>query len=516
MKEWLENAVFYEIYPASFYDANGDGIGDLQGIIKKLDYVQSLGCNGIWLNACFDSAFKDGGYDVRDYYRIAPRYGTNDDMQSLCEQAHKRGIRVLLDLVPGHTSEEHPWFRESAKSEHNECSDRYIWTDSAFCGAFGRPFIAGESPRNGAYVLNCFKCQPALNYGYLKRRAPWQLPPDHPACLKNREAMKDIMRFWLKLGCDGFRVDMADSLVKDDDEQKSATQEVWRDILSGVRNDFAEAVFVSEWCAPEQALSAGFDMDFYLNNNNGYTRLMRDYTLSADYREIAGDKSYFKQQDGAGIGPFLADYLPKYEASRGKGHFCFVTGNHNTPRIAGNLSIRELELCYAFLFTMPGVPFLYYGDEIGMKYLPCASREGGYHRTGSRTPMQWNGDWNKGFSPVPLDCVYLPVDPAADAPTVDAQEGREDSLLTLVRRLIALRKRESGLHASSPFQPVQQGKRLFAYKRGDLLLAINPGSEAETLNFPAGKIVFSLGNICKEGDKTVIEGGSFAIFRKAE
>ena len=180
MKQWLKDAVFYEIYPQSFYDTNGDGIGDLKGIIEKLDYIKELGCNALWINPCFDSPFKDAGYDVRDYKLIAPRYGTNADAKALFEAAHAKGIHVLLDLVPGHTSEEHAWFKESSKPEKNEYSDRYIWTDSCFSAGDGMPFIGGETDRNGTYILNFFKCQPALNYGYGKCREKWQMPTDAP------------------------------------------------------------------------------------------------------------------------------------------------------------------------------------------------------------------------------------------------------------------------------------------------------------------------------------------------
>ncbi|MBQ9347947.1 MAG: glycosylase, partial [Oscillibacter sp.] len=164
--KWLKDAVFYEIYPQSFFDSNGDGIGDLNGITAKLDYVKSLGCSAIWLNPCFDSPFKDAGYDVRDYRKVAPRYGANEDLVRLFETAHQKGIRVLLDLVPGHTSEEHPWFLESKKAELNEYSDRYIWTGNWFQGAQGLRYISGEAERDGAYIINFFKSQPALNYGF--------------------------------------------------------------------------------------------------------------------------------------------------------------------------------------------------------------------------------------------------------------------------------------------------------------------------------------------------------------
>ena len=149
MSKWLDNAVFYEIYPQSFNDTNGDGIGDFNGIIEKLDYIKELGCNAIWTNPCFESPFGDAGYDVSDYCKAAPRYGTNEDLKRVFEEAHKRGIHVLLDLVPGHTSVEHKWFRESMKAEKNEFTDRYVWTDSIW-----------EEPQGmGCIILNTNKIQ---------------------------------------------------------------------------------------------------------------------------------------------------------------------------------------------------------------------------------------------------------------------------------------------------------------------------------------------------------------------
>ena len=174
--KWLADAIFYEIYPQSFVDSNGDGIGDIPGITLKLDYIKDLGCNAIWLNPCFDSPFKDAGYDVRDYKKVASRYGTNDDLIALFDAAHRRDMHVILDLVPGHTSEEHEWFHRSCKVERNNYSDRYIWTDSWISGGDGLPFIGGESPRNGTYILNFFKCQPALNYGFAHPERSWQKP----------------------------------------------------------------------------------------------------------------------------------------------------------------------------------------------------------------------------------------------------------------------------------------------------------------------------------------------------
>lgn len=390
MKQWLKDAVFYEIYPQSFYDTNGDGIGDLQGIIAKLDYIRDLGCNALWINPCFDSPFKDAGYDVRDYKKIAPRYGTNEDAAALFRAAHEKGIRVLFDLVPGHTSEEHPWFKASCKPGHNEYSDRFIWTDSCFASGDGMPFIGGETERNGTYILNFFKCQPALNYGYGKINEKWQKPTDDPACVATVEAMKDVMRFWLDMGCDGFRVDMASSLVKNDTKNKKYTCKIWRNIRDMLDVEYPEAALIAEWNGPRMSLKNGFDMDFYLNwQGNGYSWLMRNYDGAMDSNPHNVGKAYFYKNSGTGIDKFLDEYLPAYKATHKDGLWCFITCNHDTIRPSAGLTTDELRLAYATIFTLPGAPFVYYGDEIGMRYLPLPTKEGGYFRTGSRTPMQW-------------------------------------------------------------------------------------------------------------------------------
>ena len=268
MPEWLKQAVFYEIYPQSFQDSNHDGIGDIPGIISRLDYIDTLGCNALWINPCFDSPFLDGGYDVRDYKKVAPRYGTNDDLLRLFKEAHKRGIKVLLDLVPGHTSDQHEWFRRSAEYEPNEYSGRYVWTSHPFEGIAGHPYISGMTERYGAYMLNFFASQPALNYGWLDRTEPWMSAVDSEEAIATRETIKDVMRFWMDAGCDGFRVDMADSLVKNDDADKSATAAIWRNIREMMDSEYPECALVSEWSNPWQAINGGrFHMDFYLDHH---------------------------------------------------------------------------------------------------------------------------------------------------------------------------------------------------------------------------------------------------------
>ena len=491
---WLDDAVFYEIYPQSFADSNGDGIGDLVGIIDHLDYISSLGATALWINPCFDSPFRDAGYDVRDYTRVAARYGTNDDLIRLFHEAHKRGIHVLLDLVPGHTSAEHEWFKASAQgnpAKRRGLSDRYIWTGSAFENGDGMPFVSGMTDRDGAYIVNFFASQPALNYGYGTRRKPWQVSPDSPAAESTREAMRQVMRFWLSRGADGFRVDMADSLVKNDDENKSLTVETWKRILAPIKKDYPQAAFVSEWSRPRQSLAAGFDMDFYLDWGwvpNGYNILARrtkDPLLGGD-----DDRSWLKSTSGEDPTEFLADYLPQYRDTHHLGYFCFITCNHDTPRLAPRLSPREIAVADAMFLTMPGVPFIYYGDEIGMRYRRLPSKEGGYNRTGSRTPMQWDAHKpNLGFSSAEASKLYLPVDPADDAATVAQEEADPRSLLALVRRLITLRHDHPALRAGSALEILygRKGRRPLAYLRSDatngerLLIALNPGTEQEDL-----------------------------------
>ena len=511
MPDWLNDAVFYEIYPQSFYDSNGDGIGDIPGVTEKLDYVRSLGCNAIWLNPCFDSPFRDAGYDVRDYRKVAPRYGTNEDLIRCFEEAHRRGMRVLLDLVPGHTSDEHPWFRESQRVEKNEFSNRYIWTDCVWNRPEGFGYICGASERDGCYLLNFFASQPALNYGFYKITAPWQLPYTHPDCAATLEAMKDVMRFWLDRGCDGFRVDMAASLVKND-EDGTATCGLWRNVRAMLDREYPRAAMVAEWSDPEKAVAeAGFHMDFYLDKpGNGYHSLFR--STGAD----GGQHSFFSRQGRGDITEFLSDYLPRYEASKNQGYISFPTCNHDTARMTRAFGEQECRLAYAFLFTLPGVPFLYYGDEIGMRYLDLASVEGGYQRTGSRTPMQWKRGRNLGFSSAEPEKLYLPVDGTDSAPTVEAQEEDGDSLLNAVRELLALRHRFPDLQAAPNFKVLyaEKGRYPFVYRRGGFVLAVNPsGAAAEVPLAEAGTPVYSIGN-CSLRDGTLsMDGQSFGIWK---
>ena len=513
---WLSDAVFYEVYPQSFADSNGDGIGDIPGITAELDYIKDLGCNAIWLNPCFESPFKDAGYDVSDYKKAAERYGTNEDLVALFGAAHQRGMHVILDLVPGHTSEEHAWFRRSSEAEHNAYSDRYIWTDSWISGGDGLPFIGGESPRNGTYILNFFKCQPALNYGFAHPTRPWQQPALGPEAKATCDAMVDVMRFWLSLGADGFRVDMADSLVKKDDDGKPYTIRTWQYMFAQIRPEFPKAAFVSEWGRPNESMAAGFDMDFYLDWRwdgipNGYNMLLRN---TDDPLSREGDTSYFNADSGTEIGDFLREYEPRLrEAEAYGGSFNFITCNHDTARVAPRLSPREIALAYCTLFALPGVPFLYYGDEIGMRYRQLPTKEGGYVRTGSRTPMQWGGDGSAGGL---TGGEYLPVDTAPDAPTVAAQQADEGSLWHTVRSMLHAKGANAALRSDASFHAIER-KRVFAFVRStdsqQVVVAVNPSRDCKALQLPEGNYreIFKIGETELDGTSLQLGLQSFAI-----
>ena len=475
MHEWLEHASFYEIYPQSFLDTDGDGIGNFEGIIEKLDYIKSLGANALWLNPCFDSPFGDAGYDVRDYKKTAARYGTNDDLVRLFSEAHKRDMHVLLDLVPGHTSVEHPWFIESMKAEKNEFTDRYIWSDSIWNNTDSvLPSIRGISDRDGCAAVNFFSSQPALNYGFLDPKEPWQQPMDAPGPMATREAMKDVMRFWLDLGCDGFRIDMAHSLVKGDDEEYSGTVSLWQDFRRFWDSEYPEAVMVSEWGEPDKSLKGGFHMDFLLHfGPSHYNDLFRC------------EEPFFSERGKGSAKEFVETYL-KNRAKAPDGLICIPSGNHDMDRMARYLTPAEMKHAFTFLYTMPGAPFLYYGDEIGMRFVEgLTSKEGGYSRTGARSPMQWDSSENAGFSSADASALYIPLDPSGDRPTVSAQEADPSSLLNHVRGMQSLRAKYPALGNTGNIRFLSYESYPLSYLRytdsEELLVILNPGnSEAVT------------------------------------
>ena len=493
MSNWLKSAIFYEIYPNSFMDSDGDGYGDFKGITSKLDYIKSLGADAIWLNPHYDSPFMDGGYDVRDYFKVSARFGTEADFDEFIAAAHARGIRVILDLVPGHTSEQNADFLKSAENTRNDMYDRFIWTTHEWQFPEGFKAISGRHNRKGNYVVNFYSTQPSLNYGFNKITEPdWQMPYTCDAAKATREWLKSVMRFWLDRGADGFRVDMADSLVKNDGGfgEKPATSEIWRDIRTMLDNEYPDAVLVSEWSNP-QAIRAGFHADFMLDHHgNPYNRLVR-------YEE-AGEHSYFDKDGRGDAAEFAKGFTEWYDAVKGNGNIAIISCNHDTPRLAPNYNHEQLKAIYTTLFTLPGVPFMYYGDEIGMKYqagLP--SVECGFARTGSRTPMQWSMQKNAGFSTA--DKTFLPTE-TDKIINVEAQTKDKKSLLNFVKSLLAFRKSRKEL-CSDDFQIIHAvGAEPLVYKRGGLTVVVNPLAVKQTVAVEIdvkAKVVFSTGKEAK-------------------
>jgi len=474
--QWLKDAVVYSLYPQSFYDSNNDGIGDLCGIIKKLSYIKDLGCTAIWMNPIFDSDFLDAGYDVKDFYKIAPRYGTEEDLILLCKSAHDMGLKVILDLVAGHTSDKCPWFLESAKAEQNAYSDRYIWTSK-------KPeeynnFRENTEGRPGYFMYNYYDIQPALNYGFAAVTEPWQLSVDHPAAIENQNELIRIIDYWFKRGVDGFRVDMANSLIKNDPD-KVECQKLWKKIRKWMDDNYPKHVLISEWSQPNQSIPAGFHMDMMLHNTNScLTTLFRHEPYAHKKGDQYFGESYFRKEALGNYDDFLEEYMPFYDSTKDIGYMSFITGSHDIKRWSVGRDSDDIKMAYAFIMTMPGVPINYYGDEIGMKHLDIPEKEGGRDRTGSRTPMQWKEGKNKGFSE--SDTPYLPTDMSADAPTVERQLVDDTSILNFVKKLISVRREHSALWADGEYRTISSGYPL-VYERTSqnerIRVAINPSAE---------------------------------------
>lgn len=528
---WVDTAVFYQIYPQTFYDSNGDGVGDLEGIIQKLDYIKGLGISALWLNPFFESPFRDGGYDITDYYAVAPRYGTNDDAKRLFEEIHKRGMHVIFDYVASYTSIDHPWFRASCDPKPNKYTNWFVWTNGAWYPGMDRykvGFIQGYGERNGQYLINFFWHQPALNYGYAKRDStqPWQLSVDHPDVLAMKEEMKNVMRFWLDMGCDGFRADMAGSLVKNDDGTE--TVKCWKALREILDTEYRDKFMISEWSYPLDAIRAGFHADFF-HWFNGYNDLFQKEKIRTETSETDGH-SYFDKEGKGDITNFLRIYMEQYNGTKERGYISVPFGNHDLRRIKNHgRTDSDIEVIFAFELTLPGTPFIYYGDEIGMKQLyDLPFTEGSYGgRAGDRTPMQWNGGLNKGFSTTSPDKLYRAVDTSSDAPDVEKEEKDSNSLLNRVKDLIRLRNTEPALLAYSEFVPLyaEKDKYPFAYVRANgkdrLLVVLNPAGREVAASFPLSykgrkpQLLSGDGKISLKVDQVSVtmKPVSYAIFR---
>lgn len=524
----LGRSVLYQIYPQSYADSNGDGVGDLAGIRERLDYLAWLGVDAIWLSPCFASPFFDAGYDVADFQRIAPRYGTNDDMRDLCAAAEERGIAVLLDLVAGHTSDEHPWFvaeaaRQGSRTPRGDDPERYIWSDVPHEG-----FVAG--PHGGFYKPNFFDCQPALNFGYARMdpAEPWRQSIDAPGPVANRAALREIMGHWFDLGVSGFRVDMAASLVKDD-PGLAETCRLWAGMREWIDAAYPGRILVAEWGDPATSVPAGFHADFLLQfggEDNGLPlrSLWNNWSGTVDAvwephetwadAEAKGDAGIFVDRWRVAADAIAA-------AGERPGVVGLPTANHDFTRlVSGPRDAEQARVAFALVMTWPAMPCVYYGDEIGMSYLPdTPSKEGSrlgprYDRAGSRTPMQWGGLPAAPYGPgAPADSTYLPADPDPARPTVADQVEDPSSLLRHVRDLIALRHDDPRLDAGAPVEVLSTGYPMAYLRGGDLLVLLNPGREPVVFDHPgvgAGTPLIARG-LGADGGTARLAGFGYAV-----
>ena len=497
--DWLRDAVLYEVYPQSFADSNADGIGDLRGVIDRLDHIASLGVDTLWFNPCFASPFVDAGYDVSDYLTIAPRYGSNDDMVELVAQARERGIRVLLDLVAGHTSIAHPWFQRELQAERPDPEgDRYVWCAEPPGNDWtdeipGTPaWVRSPGPRRGWYLKNFYDEQPALNFGWtaLRPDEPWRDAVDAPGPRRNIESLKEIMAFWLDRGVAGFRIDMAFSLVKGDEGKNAgahASTALWREIREWMDVAHPDAVIVPEGKEPRTGAPLAFHADFFLVIHAEHASLFDNH--SAGLLPFHAPREPYFDAAGAGSTRVFLDAWDTAKAVDPARPVILPSADHDFNRLrCGPRTADQLGAALTFLLTWGSVPCLYYGDEIGMRYLPGTPDVEGaicnpaYNRAGCRTPMQWDDGPHAGFSTTEHAEPYLPIDPDPGRPTVAAQEQDPRSTLNLVRRLVALRKATPALGSRAGTRVLHEGYP-FAYVRGDThLVVVNPRRDPATLD----------------------------------
>jgi maltose alpha-D-glucosyltransferase / alpha-amylase len=509
--DWLKSAIFYQIYPSSFQDGNGDGIGDLKGIMSRLDYIQSLGVNAIWLNPIFKSAFKDGGYDVIDFYQVDTRFGSNTELIDLAREVHRRGMHIVLDLVAGHTSNESSWFKQSQEADSNlRYSNYYIWAPykpKDLSEQEASHWVETKAPRAKYYIKNFYDVQPALNYGYANPNPnhPWEQPINAPGPAAVRRELQNIITFWLEKGLDGFRVDLAASLVKNDPDKK-ATVALWKDLNGWFYNKFPEGVLIAEWFNPKQSIEVGFAVDF-----------LRPGSLTSAYER--GQKTlakvYFSKAGEGSLATWDNYFEDQYKSTLKKGFMSLPTGNHDSPRMANEdrKDVSELKVLMTFLLTQPGIPFIYYGDEIGMRYIPNSPDiEGSHSRSGTRTPMQWDESQNAGFSSAPKERIYIPQDQDPNRPTVAGEDKNPESLLLFVRTLLRLRTGSSALGNEGQWTLLSDTGQSYPmiylrYNENEkYIIAVNPSGREVTGSFApqnADKLTYVFGTT----DKSIYQKG---------
>jgi alpha-glucosidase len=500
-RPWWERGVIYQVYPRSFQDSNADGIGDLPGIVARLDYLAWLGVDAIWLSPIFRSPMADFGYDISDYRDVDPIFGTLEDLDGLVAEAHRRNIQVLLDFVPNHTSDQHPWFLDSRSSRSAERRAWYLWADALPDGSpptnwlsvFGGSAWEWDA-ETGQYYYHAFlKEQPDLN---------WR----NPAV---REAMFDVLRYWLRRGIDGFRVDVLWHLIKDDRLRDNPPNPDWDassrrtydaflpvyttdrpevlDIAAGMRavlDEFGERVLIAEIYLPVQRLMAYYgSLPERLGAHLPFNFQLLDLPWRADV---------------------IAEAVLGYEAALPPhGWPNWVLGNHDRPRIASRVGDAQARVAAMLLLTLRGTPTLYYGDELGLADQPIppelqqdpARFDGpGRGRDPQRTPMRWDASPNGGFT---TGTPWLPIGAFVESINVATQVADPASMLQLVRRLIELRRAEPALSIGD-WAPLDGDCDVLAYERraGDrrIVVLLNLASGPSTVALPvsfSGRIILS-------------------------
>jgi maltose alpha-D-glucosyltransferase / alpha-amylase len=472
---WFKTAVFYEIHIRGFFDGNDDGSGDFRGLIEKLDYLQWLGVDCVWLLPMYPSPLRDGGYDIADFYSIHPDYGTVEDFKAFVDQAHQRGIRVIADLVMNHTSADHPWFQESRTDPAGPQGDWYVWSDTDDRWSEARIIFVDTEPSNwtwdpvrGQYYWHrFFSHQPDLNY-------------DNPEV---QEAMLNVVRFWLDLGIDGFRLDAIPYLYERDGtngENLPETHAYLKRVRAEVDAHYPDRVMLAEanqW--PEDVVAYFGDGDechmafHFPVMPRMFMALRRED--ATPMLEILGRTPAIPENAQWGLFLRNHDELTLEMVTDEERDYMY-SEYAKDPRMKLNLGIRrrlaplldggrgEIELMHAILFSLPGSPVIYYGDEIGMGDNVFLG-----DRDGVRTPMQWTGDRNAGFSRADWAQLYLPplMDPVYgfQAVNVEAQLRISTSMLRWLHRMVALRK-EHPVFGLGDYEPLENDNdRIFAHVR---------------------------------------------------
>ena len=487
---WWRSAVIYQIYPRSFQDSDGDGVGDLAGITARLDYLADLGVDTLWISPIFPSPMIDFGYDVADYTGIDPLFGTLDDFDRLLAAAHQRGLRVLLDFVPNHSSDRHPWFVESRSARANPKRDWYIWRDPAPDGGPPNNWLSdfggsawAHDPATGQYYYHAMlREQPDLN---------WRNPD-------LKAAMLDAMRFWFDRGVDGFRVDILWHAIKHADFPDNPPNPAWREGMAEkdrlLQLHSTDQPEIHALAAEMRALADEHDAMLVGEIYLPVPKLMTYYGTS----QSPGVHLPFNFQliEAPWNARLLHDLIAAYEAALPPGGWPnWVLGNHDRPRIAARVGEAQARVAAMLLLTLRGTPTLYQGDELGIGGVaippnrvvdPRELREPGlgFGRDPVRTPLAWDGSPNGGFSP---SDPWLPLHDDWSARNVAAVAADLRSMLSLYRALLALRRAHPAL-AIGDMRMIEAEGDALAYERmhdgARIVVVLNLGSAEQAIDLP--------------------------------